>query len=87
VLIPIVEATILYTSSEEVIETISKNKLTEMECFQNILNGKDVKLKLAVLYLIEKKESSKYNELITPLLTSKDKRIQEFAQKAINAMV
>ncbi|WP_159020938.1 Npt1/Npt2 family nucleotide transporter [Algibacter sp. L3A6] len=87
VLIPIVEATILDTSSEEVIETISKNKLTEMECFQNILNGKDVKLKLAVLYLLEKKESSTYNELITPLLTSKDKRIQEFAQKAINTMV
>ena len=87
VLIPIVEATILDTSSEEVIETISKNKLTEMECFHNILNGKDVKLKLAVLYLIEKKESSKYNELITPLLTNKDKRIQEFAQKAINTMV
>lgn len=85
-LIPIVEATILDTSSEEVIETISKNKLTEMECFQNILEGKDLKLKLAVLYLIEKKGNSKYIDLITPLLNHKDKRMKEFAQRASNVI-
>ncbi|MCL5130307.1 NTP/NDP exchange transporter [Algibacter sp. L4_22] len=85
-LIPIVEATILDTTSEEVIETISKNKLTEMECFQNILDGKDVKLKLAVLYLIEKKGDSKYIELITPLLNHKDIRVKTFSQKALNVI-
>lgn len=85
-LIPIVEASILDITSEEVIENIAKNKLTEMECFENILNGKDVRLKLAVLYLINKTGDAKYSQLITPFMHHKDKSVQDFAERAFEAI-
>ncbi|GGX30124.1 Npt1/Npt2 family nucleotide transporter [Aquimarina muelleri] len=83
-LIPIIEATILDTSSEEVIEMISKNKFTEYQCFETILKGKDLRLKLAVLYLIEQKGEHKYLPLITPFMQNEDKKIEDFAKKAYN---
>ena len=83
-LIPIVEATILDTSSEEVIEAISKNKTTEFECFENILSAKDVRLKLAVLYLIGKTGDAKYIQLISPFINHRDEGISDFAAKALN---
>lgn len=82
-LIPIVEASILDVSSEEVLENINKNKITEFECFEKILNGKDIRLKLAVLYLIKQMEDSKYIDLIAPLVKHKDRRVQDFALKAL----
>jgi AAA family ATP:ADP antiporter len=86
VLIPIVEASILDITSEEVIEAISKNKLTEFECFENILNGKDGRLKLAVIYLINKTGDAKYINLISPFLKHKDEGIKNFAKKAMEAI-
>ncbi|WP_378179829.1 hypothetical protein [Aquimarina sp. SS2-1] len=86
VLIPIVEATVLDTSSEEVIQMISKNRLTEYECFSTILKGKDLKLKLAILYLIRHKKDPKYLLLIEPLLQNEDIKIKTFAQKAFSTM-
>ena len=85
-LIPIIESTVLDTSSEEVIETISKNKLTEFTCFQIILKHKDLKLKLAVLYLIEQQRDPKYMPLLDDQLLSKNLKIQTFAQKAKEAL-
>jgi AAA family ATP:ADP antiporter len=86
VLIPIVESAILNTSSEEVIEMISKNRYTEYSCFETILKGKDLKLKLAVLYLIEQMGDAKYLMLIEPLLKSEDKKIQSFANNVYKAI-
>jgi AAA family ATP:ADP antiporter len=86
VLIPIVEASILDITSEEVIEAISKNKLTEFECFENILNGKDGRLKLAVIYLINKTGDAKYINLISPFLQHKDEGIKNFAKNAMDSI-
>jgi AAA family ATP:ADP antiporter len=86
VLIPIVEASILDITSEEVIEAISKNKLTEFECFENILNGKDGRLKLAVIYLINKTGDAKYTRLISPFLQHKDEGIKNFAKNAMDSI-
>ncbi|MEX0811417.1 MAG: Npt1/Npt2 family nucleotide transporter [Chitinophagales bacterium] len=85
-LIPIVEASILDITSVEVIEAISKNKTTEFECFQNILNGKDGRLKLAVLYLINKMGDPKYTSLVVPFLHHKDEGIRDFAVKAMQSI-
>lgn len=86
-LIPIVEATILDTSSEEVIASISKNRFTEFECFENILKGKDVKLKLAVLFLIEQLADNAYLQLVEKLLNDQDLKIKSFAKNAYTATV
>lgn len=82
-LIPIVEATILDTSSEEVIELISQKKVSEYECFKSILDGRDLKLKLAVLYLIEQIADIKYLPLLHKMLKSENLKIKSFAQNAI----
>jgi AAA family ATP:ADP antiporter len=86
VLIPIVEATVLDTSSEEVIDAISKSRMTEYDCFKGILDGRDTKLKMSVLYLIAKIQDKKYLELILPLTASKDYRIKDLTTKAINEL-
>lgn len=82
-LIPIVEATILDTSSEEVISSIARNKFTEYECFQSILEGKDLKLKLAVLYLISELKDDAYTLLVSPLTTNEDFKIRSYAKLAL----
>ena len=86
VLIPIIEATVLDTSSKEVIEMISKNRLSEYECFDNILKGKDLKLKLAVLYLIEQEADKKNLPLLQDLLDSGDPKIKSYSEKAYTAI-
>lgn len=78
-LIPIVEATILDTTSDEVIDAISKNRMTEFECFESILQGKDAKLKMAVLYLIKETKNKHYLPLVTPLINNQNKNIQSLA--------
>ena len=85
-LIPIVEATVLDTTSEEVIDAISKNRTTEFDCFKVILEGKDKRLKLAVLFLISKTTDKRYVEILMPLVNNKDHRIKEFTTNAINAL-
>jgi AAA family ATP:ADP antiporter len=86
ILIPIVEATILDTSSEEVIENISKNRMSEFECFESILTGKDVRLKLAVLYLINKTGDAKYVRLVAPFIDHKDDGVRDFAKNALEVI-
>ncbi|MDD7885031.1 NTP/NDP exchange transporter [Flavivirga sp. 57AJ16] len=85
-LIPIVEATILDTSSEEVIEMISKSKITEFDCFRSILEGRDLKLKLAVLYLIQQMAHVKYLPLLETLVDSYDDKVKSFARNAMNTI-
>lgn len=81
-LIPIIEATILDTSSEDFIERINHNRYTEYECFEQLLNGKDHKVKLAVLYLIGNQKEKGYRKLILPYLSSSDKKIKDFANSS-----
>ncbi|MGB3467480.1 MAG: hypothetical protein WBA74_19500, partial [Cyclobacteriaceae bacterium] len=82
-LIPIVEATILDTTSEEFIDRINHNRYTEFECFELLLNGRDQKLKLAVLYLIGHQTEVSYRRLVAPLVHDRDKKIRDFADKAL----
>lgn len=85
-LIPIVEASILDMTSEDVIANISKNKMTEFECFESILLGKDFRLKLAVLFLIQQISDKKYLSLIEPLTQHSDLKLQQAAKNAKQAI-
>ena len=86
-LIPIVELTILDTSSEEVIAAISKNRYTEFECFETILKGRDLKLKLAVLFLIEQLADNSYLLLVEKSLDDDNEKIKSFAENAFHAII
>ncbi|RDY58635.1 Npt1/Npt2 family nucleotide transporter [Flagellimonas nanhaiensis] len=81
-LIPIVEATILDTSSEEVIAHMANSSYTEFDCFKNILEGRDLRLKLAVLYLMVQQQDPRYQVLLKPLLNDRDPKLRQFADQA-----
>ena len=85
-LLPIIEDSSLDISSEEVQQKIKHKIPTEQECFQLLLQGNDLKVKLAVLYLIKQQSDNRYLPLLLPLLKDEDKRIVEFAEKAYNAL-
>lgn len=86
-LIPIVELTILDTSSEEVIASISKNRHTEFECFETLLKGRDLKLKLAVLFLMEQLADNSYLLLVERSMKDDNEKVKSFAENAFDAIV
>lgn len=85
-LLPIVEETALDVSSEEVLHKIKHMVPTEMECFKLLLEGNDLKLKLAVLYLIKHQKEIKYVPIIEKYTKSDDYKLRTFAKEALSAM-
>ena len=67
-LIPVAESVLLNSNSEEKIKKLNLKVLSEIECYHELLKRKDVKLKFAVLYLIEKSNPSKYKLLLEMVL-------------------
>ncbi len=81
-LLPIIEESALDTSSDEVLQKIKHKVPTEMECFELLLNGNDLKLKLAVLYLIRHQKDEKYVPLVMKYIKNDDHKLRTFAQEA-----
>lgn len=83
VLIPIVETTVLDSISEEALRSLSLKIPDEKECFEMLLEGKDQRIKLAVLYLIAQLGQEKYVPVVKPYINSENVKIQTFARKAL----
>ncbi len=81
-LLPIIEEAALDTSSDEVLQKIKHKVPSEMECFELLLNGNDLKLKLAVLYLIKHQKDEKYVPLVMKYIKNDDHKLRTFAQEA-----
>jgi AAA family ATP:ADP antiporter len=58
--------------------------LSEAECYRTLLERKDSKLKLAVLYLIEKTNDSKYKPLVELVLNDTNENIRNKAAEILN---
>lgn len=84
-LLPLVENTILSSSTQHLDESMQIIP-SEYECFKKLLKGKDLKIKLAVLYLIRRINNAKYFKLVAPLLHHSNKKIRTFAAKAQEAI-
>ncbi|PNW26600.1 Npt1/Npt2 family nucleotide transporter [Formosa algae] len=67
-LIPLTESILLDSNSEEKIKKLNLKVLSEVECYNELLKRKDVKLKFAVLYLIEKSNTANYKSLLEMVL-------------------
>lgn len=67
-LIPVTESVLIDTFSEEKIIKLNLKVLSEIECYHELLKRKDVKLRLAVLYLIEQSNNHKFDPLLEMLL-------------------
>ena len=69
-MIPVAESLLYETNSEENIKKLNLKVLSEAECYNALLKRKDLKLKLAVLYLIEKSNNIKFNPLLEMVLAN-----------------
>ena len=83
-LLPIIEEATVDFSSEEVVQKMIPKIPNEQECFELLLRLQDVKLRLAVLYLIGKQGESKYVPLLKTLATDEDHKIRTFSLNAIS---
>lgn len=83
-LLPIMEEAAMDFSSEEAIQKIKHSIPTEMECFEQLLGIPDVKLKLAVLYLIGKQGDLRYVPLLERYSKEGNTKVASFAQKALS---
>lgn len=85
-LIPIIENTVLDITIDEVIQKMQQKILSEYECFQILLEANDLKLKLAVLYLIKIENDSKYMPLVEKCLDNDDDKLKGFALETLNTL-
>ncbi len=83
-LIPIAESILFETISEEKIKKLNLQVLSESECYRTLLIRKDIKLKQAVLYLIEKTNDPKYVPLVELVLNDTNEKIRNKAAEILN---
>lgn len=84
-LIPIAESVLVEAISEEKIKKLNLKMLSEAECYRTLLQRKDIKLKQAVLYLIEKTNDSNYKPLAELVLNDTNEKIRNKAQEILNS--
>jgi len=83
-LIPIAESILVEAISEEKIKKLNLKMLSEAECYKTLLQRKDSKLKLAVLYLIEKTNDPKYKPLVELTINDTNENIRKKALEILN---
>ncbi|APQ18081.1 hypothetical protein [Maribacter hydrothermalis] len=85
-LLPIIEETALDISSEEELQKIKHKIPTELECFRLLLLGNDLKIKLAVLFLIAQQKEPRYLGIVESHLNDTDPKVRSFALDAFTAI-
>lgn len=86
VLIPIVETALLDNISEITIKNLNLKIPDEFECLSMLLSGKDVKIKLAVLYLIAQLGDKKYTALVRQNTLHANPKVKSFAGQALSSL-
>ncbi len=79
VLIPLVETAMIETITEDAIRNLDLNIPDEFQCFSMLMKGRDVRIKIAVLYLIAQLDNPKYLPLAKEYSMSKNEKIRNFA--------
>ncbi|MGY8914999.1 MAG: Npt1/Npt2 family nucleotide transporter, partial [Flavobacteriales bacterium] len=85
-LIPVAESTLMETISEEQIKKLNLKVYSESECYHALLERRDVKLKQAVLYLIEKTKDKKFMPLVEMALNDKNEKIRNKAAEMLDSL-
>jgi len=86
VIIPIIETAMLDTISEEAIVNLKIKVPDEYECIEMLLQGKDVNIKLAALYLISQLKDPKYKSIVEEYTNNEDIKVKTFALKALQSL-
>lgn len=82
-LIPIIETAAISRYSPDMIDRMLDEVPNDRECFIALLAGRDIRLKLAVLYLIEQLDDSRFDAVVRPYLADPDLRVRDFAARII----
>jgi len=86
-LIPIAETAILENISGDALKSLNLKIPGEFQCFSMLLSGSDVKVNLAVLYLIRLTGDKKYIPLIANHTQSENPKIRTFAKEALTELL
>ncbi|MDE3740290.1 MFS transporter [Maribacter polysaccharolyticus] len=86
VLIPITESVLVDSVSDEKIRKLNIKTISETECYQTLLARKDMKLKQAVLSLIETIGDNAFAPIVQSALTDTNKKIRERAAKVLASL-
>tara|TARA_R110002020_G_scaffold117986_1_gene269625 strand:+ start:18728 stop:21586 length:2859 start_codon:yes stop_codon:yes gene_type:complete len=78
-LIPVAESALLEALSKEQANKLDLTMYSEAECYHALLGRKDVKLKQAVLYLIEKIGDSRFEPLLKMALLDRNEKVRNKA--------
>ncbi|MCK0145118.1 hypothetical protein MWU78_05615 [Arenibacter sp. F26102] len=85
-LIPVAESIIQAGAiSEENLKNLNVKVLSESESYLALLKRKDIKLKLAVLYLIEKTRDPKFNPILEMVLEDSNEKARKKAGEILTA--
>ncbi len=87
VLVPIVETALLDSISESTIKNLNLKVPNEFECLSLLLSGKDIKINLAVFYLIAQLNNKKYIPLLEGYVNDGNIKINTFARKAMSELI
>lgn len=83
VLIPLVETAMMDTFSEKAIKHLKIKIPGEYECFARLLRGKDTRIALAVLYIIQQLDDPKYIPLVRIGLESPQEKVRDYAGRTM----
>ena len=89
IIIPVVERGIRVVEAnvQPADDSLEDLKTAEYRNFQRILRGRDIRLKLAVIYLIGQMKEERYGGLLRLNLESKDPRVRGAAGQALDILV
>jgi AAA family ATP:ADP antiporter len=83
---PVVESVLLEALSQEQIKKLDLIVYSETECYHALLTRKDVKLKLAVLYLMEKTNNARFVPLLELALLDRNEKIHNKAAELLGPL-
>ena len=86
ILIPIVETALLDTISEVAIKNLNLKIPDEFQCLSLLLEGKDFRIKLAVLFLITLQKDKKFIPLVEPLTTHRNQKLRSQAISTLTVL-
>lgn len=87
VIIPILETTLLDSLTETALTNLNLDVPEEKDCYAKLLSGNDIKIKLAVLYLIARLKDPSYLDLVEIYRKNSNQKVKDFAQKAYEAIL
>lgn len=83
-LIPIVESAWFEHISSDMLTTLNVEVPSQKECLELLLQGRDVRLKMAVFKLLEALDNADLNSIVIPLRDSPVDKVREGAERILN---